>query len=249
MNGEIRNNFSSGTDRRTSQDTQVKKASSPEGGASVLLTAALAVAVTVAVLFYTMTKHEHVWLEANCTSPRICQECQETEGEPLGHNWQNATAWLPSRCVSCGITSGRSLGYNLTLCKATKDSNEAGSTTDVKVGRWTDTFGCGYEDAIRFWVADFGNWSPEEYVQYQLDGQFSELDLTIAAEENSGVNTRGKLLVYCGTELLYESDWVTDATPAVRATVDVRGCDEILLVYITDSPDFHYGVVEAVLYN
>lgn len=31
--------------------------------------------------------HEHDWVAANCTTPKTCEECKETEGEALGHTW------------------------------------------------------------------------------------------------------------------------------------------------------------------
>ena len=31
--------------------------------------------------------HEHDWVAANCTTPKTCEECKETEGEALGHDW------------------------------------------------------------------------------------------------------------------------------------------------------------------
>ena len=30
--------------------------------------------------------HTHEWAEATCTEPRRCIGCEETEGEPLGHD-------------------------------------------------------------------------------------------------------------------------------------------------------------------
>ena len=239
-----------------------------------LLIVVLTIAIAAVVILFTKFGHEHVWLEASCTVAKVCTECGETEGEALGHNWKEATCtspmvcvrcretegeplghdWLsatdlrPSSCAACGTVTGRSLGYDLTWCTVLGDSNGQ-SSKDICAGDWWDTYGNLYEDALRFWVADFGNWNEEEYIQYDLGGQFAQLELTIAPEENSESNTRGKILIYCGTELLYESDWVTDTTQPVYASVDVRGCQEIKIVCRTDSNDFHYCIVDAMLYN
>ena len=239
-----------------------------------LLAVVLTIAVAAAVILFPKFGHEHTWLEATCTtakvcaecaatdgdalghnwkaaactSPMVCLRCAETQGEPLGHNWLPATEFQPSSCAACGTVTGRSLGYDLTWCTVLEDSN-AQSNKDICTGDWWDTHGNLYEDALRFWVADFGNWNEEEYIRYDLGGRFAELELTIAPEENSEANTRGKIFVYCGTELLYESDWVTDTMQPVYASVDVRGCQEITILSQTDSKDFYYCVVDAMLYN
>lgn len=38
----------------------------------------------------------HTWVEATCIEPKICNKCEETEGEPLGHDLQDGT------CKRCG---------------------------------------------------------------------------------------------------------------------------------------------------
>ena len=55
--------------------------------------------------------HEHTWQAANCTSPKLCTSCGETEGEALGHSWIDATCEKSSFCSVCGLTSGDPLGH------------------------------------------------------------------------------------------------------------------------------------------
>ena len=55
--------------------------------------------------------HEHRWKEADCTTPRTCSVCGETEGEALGHNWREADCEHPSTCSRCGETKGEPLGH------------------------------------------------------------------------------------------------------------------------------------------
>lgn len=56
-------------------------------------------------------KHE-TWTEANCTAPKTCADCGETEGAPLGHRWQNATCDGAKTCQVCGVTEGEPLGHD-----------------------------------------------------------------------------------------------------------------------------------------
>ena len=55
-------------------------------------------------------KHE-TWLDANCTTPKTCAECGETEGAPLGHSWLAATCETAKTCEICAATEGEALGH------------------------------------------------------------------------------------------------------------------------------------------
>lgn len=55
---------------------------------------------------------EHEWQEADCTHPRTCTKCGETEGEALGHEWQEADCEHPKTCSRCGATEGEALGHD-----------------------------------------------------------------------------------------------------------------------------------------
>lgn len=57
-----------------------------------------------------MCSHEE-WAEANCTTPKTCVECGETEGESLGHSWMAATCTAPKTCENCGLTDGEAKGH------------------------------------------------------------------------------------------------------------------------------------------
>ena len=56
-------------------------------------------------------RHTHEWREATCTEPRICAECGETEGKPLGHEWREADCTARRICTRCGETEGEPLGH------------------------------------------------------------------------------------------------------------------------------------------
>ena len=51
---------------------------------------------------------EHIWVEANCTTPETCSECGETEGEVNDHtsnNAKDADCTLDSVCTDCGVVT------------------------------------------------------------------------------------------------------------------------------------------------
>lgn len=56
--------------------------------------------------------HQHTWIEANCVSPKHCESCGETIGEPLGHAWQDAACTEPKTCTRCGQTEGKPAGHS-----------------------------------------------------------------------------------------------------------------------------------------
>lgn len=55
---------------------------------------------------------EHTWQEANCTEPKTCTNCGETEGTPLGHSWLVGTCEKAKHCESCGLTEGEAPGHD-----------------------------------------------------------------------------------------------------------------------------------------
>lgn len=61
--------------------------------------------LALAMIFTGCCKHE-VWIDATCTTSRICAECGETEGVPLGHVWQPRTTEAPETCSRCAETRG-----------------------------------------------------------------------------------------------------------------------------------------------
>ena len=70
--------------------------------------------VIIAICVFALTYCPHEWTDANCTSPKTCQKCGKTEGEPLGdegHIWESATCTKPKTCSVCGKTEGTALGH------------------------------------------------------------------------------------------------------------------------------------------
>ena len=58
--------------------------------------------------------HEHTWVEATCTQPKHCSECEETEGDALEHIWVDATCLEAKHCSVCGQTEGEALPHTFT---------------------------------------------------------------------------------------------------------------------------------------
>ena len=55
--------------------------------------------------------HQHTWVNADCTTPKTCSECGETQGFALGHAWQDADCDSPRTCTRCSITVGSAKGH------------------------------------------------------------------------------------------------------------------------------------------
>ncbi len=45
-------------------------------------------------------EHQHTWIDATCTSPKTCSECNATDGEPLEHTWESIDGVMT--CSVCG---------------------------------------------------------------------------------------------------------------------------------------------------
>lgn len=79
----------------------------------------------------------HIWLEADCTHPRTCAVCGETQGEAAEHSWQEADYFTPQTCTVCGKTQG----------EPRQPSFEAhGLSVNARVGETYDYVTCCAED-------------------------------------------------------------------------------------------------------
>ncbi len=67
--------------------------------------------VCVMTILFVSCGHSHVWEDATCVRPKMCVECEDTEGEPLGHQWQEASCEKPRTCSVCGEEDGSALGH------------------------------------------------------------------------------------------------------------------------------------------
>jgi len=69
---------------------------------------------------------KHDWVDADCTSPKMCVKCGETEGTFKAHKWLDATCEKSMRCGVCGISEGEALGHTYENGKCVKcgESND-----------------------------------------------------------------------------------------------------------------------------
>lgn len=67
--------------------------------------------IILSIFLASCSKHEHQWVEATCTEPKKCAECDETEGEAFGHDWVEASCTEAKTCSRCGATEGEALGH------------------------------------------------------------------------------------------------------------------------------------------
>ena len=67
---------------------------------------ALAVLVLTMAFVACSPEHQHVWVDADCDSPKTCSECGEIEGEALGHTELVLEAKAPT-CTEAGLTAGK----------------------------------------------------------------------------------------------------------------------------------------------
>lgn len=62
----------------------------------------------------------HIWKDADCTAPKTCTVCGETEGTPLNHEWNDATCTMAKTCIRCGATEGEPLGHDVPQLSCTE---------------------------------------------------------------------------------------------------------------------------------
>lgn len=59
----------------------------------------------------TETALGHNYTAATCTSPQICTRCEDVTGAPLGHDYAEATCLIPKTCKKCQATTGQPMGH------------------------------------------------------------------------------------------------------------------------------------------
>ncbi len=102
---------------------------------------ALLLLVVLSMLVLAGCACEHEWVDANCTAPKTCSLCEETEGAPLGHSWLAATCAAPKTCETCGETTGDALPHTFddATCTAPKTCSVCQATEGEALGHtWTD---------------------------------------------------------------------------------------------------------------
>lgn len=120
------------------------------------------------------------WYAANCTTPKTCVKCGETEGEALGHTWADATCTAPKTCTVCHLTEGEALGHS--WVDATTEAPKTCTTCSLTEGeriitdeRFTTA---STVDLQGKWVANL----PISSEMFGVEGFEGSLDLQISLE-------------------------------------------------------------------
>lgn len=137
--------------------------------------------VLICVLLLSGCGCQHEWTAASCTAAKICSQCGETEGEPLGHSWQEAACTMPKTCTGCAATEGEALGHRWqdATCTAPKTCTACGETEGEASHSWTDWSFNG-EDAMVRSCGSCGieeSRTMEEYLQEQLAGHWDAVSV------------------------------------------------------------------------
>ncbi|NCB72062.1 MAG: hypothetical protein EOM45_09865 [Clostridia bacterium] len=99
------------------------------------------IAIGVILIFSNKLFVHHEWKDATCIEPRVCLNCDKTEGSPLGHTWVEATCTDPATCTSCGSIEGSALGHSWAEadCLTPKTCSRCHSTEGSSLGHeWTN---------------------------------------------------------------------------------------------------------------
>ena len=91
--------------------------------------------------------HEHVWKDATCNEPAICEECGEVQENSvaLGHDFQEATCSKPKTCSRCQLTEGSKLKHQFVdaTCEKPKTcelcNHTEGEALGHKLSQWKTT--------------------------------------------------------------------------------------------------------------
>ena len=86
------------------------------------------------------TQHIHSFAPADCTTPKTCSSCGETDGTANGHNWIEADCTTPKTCSACGETDGAAKGHNYKDGKCTR-CKKADPDDNSQVKVWIPTNG------------------------------------------------------------------------------------------------------------
>lgn len=128
-----------------------------------------------------------------------------------------------------------------------EDSNHPDTTEDVYPGTWMDVHGEKHFDSIRFWVINKRNYSNTEYAVYSIGSQYEVLYGNVVCASGSDSNSWAWIEIYLDGTLAYTSSLVSDTSQAESFFLNVSGVQEVMIKCCTDSPNFNYCLVDAIL--
>ncbi len=91
---------------------------------------------------------EHTWVEATCTTRKVCTACGKVEGDALGHDMVDATCTAPKSCSRCELTEGVALGHDYANGTCTRCGDKlADMTNSFAVSAADETDGTLFADS------------------------------------------------------------------------------------------------------
>ena len=132
----------------------------------------------------------------------------------------------------------------LTDCEKHSASNEEGHFADVKVGNWYARSGK-LKDSIRFCVSNKETYKNTHYINYKLDGKFTQMTGLASFCDKSDKHAQVTVKIYLDNELAYESISLSALSDDDEFTLDVEDVKMVRIVCSTTKKASAYCVVAA----
>ena len=178
---------------------------------------------------------EHVWADADCTTPKTCSLCGETEGEALGHSYGEGEQTAAPDCTNAG-----EMTYTCSVCG------------DVKT-ETVNALGHNYVDGI---CSVCGEELPlEATIDFSTTGQRTEYSTSTQKWENDGltlINNKASSTTnigdYSNPARFYKSTQIIVSFPGMTSLViNATGIESKYLWEATlDATGLTYTVSEQV---
>ena len=132
----------------------------------------------------------------------------------------------------------------LTDCEKHSSSNEDAHFADVRVGNWYARSGK-LKDSIRFCVSNKETYKNTHYINYQLDGKFTQMTGLASFCDKSDKHAQATVKIYLDNELAFESITLSDISDDDEFTLDVEDVRMVRIVCTTTKKASAYCVVAA----
>ena len=151
---------------------------------------------------------EHVWVDANCTTPKTCSLCGETEGDALGHSYGEGEETVAPDCENAG-----ELSYTCSVCGDVKTEAIAANGHNYVDGACSV---CGAEEPnVIEYTIDFT--STAQRVSFSTSEQvWQNGGLTVT---NSKAGSTSNVADYSNPVRFYKSSTVTIACNGMTSLV------------------------------
>lgn len=123
-------------------------------------------------------------------------------------------------------------------------SNEEAHFADVRVGNWYARSGK-LKDSIRFCVANKKSYKNTHYINYVLNGDYTEMTGVVSFCDKSEEFAEAEVKIYLDNELAYESITLSDLSDDDDFTLDVEDVEMVRIVCSTTRKPSAFCVVAA----